>query len=98
MMSTPLPFGTEVEWTDDVPRSWRFIWTPGPMTVTAFDWHDGKPSLYALKFDPNGMCIKPGWIYTVKYKADTGYYDPPLSLTHGEFITKIVHEMWLRRR
>lgn len=90
--------GSIVTWTDNAPDTWRFIWTPGPMTVISACWHDGTPSEYAKKFDENGMCITPGWIITVEYDADsTDYYNPPLSLLLGkEKLEKQVHEKWLK--
>lgn len=93
----PFPIDSVVTWNPDAPKTWQLIWTPGPMIVVGAYWHDGKPSAYALRFGPNGMCITPGWILTVEYGADeTNYYSPPLSLLLGkERITKDIHEKWL---
>ena len=93
-----IPVGTVVKWTSDVPPTWRFIYTPGPMVVRDSFYHSGEASEYAKKFDPEGMKIKSGWIYVVEYPTKgIDYYNPPLSLLWGEKITKMVHELWLEK-
>ncbi len=89
--------GSVVTWNSDAPSIWRVIWTPGPMRVVKARWHDGKPSVYSLKFGADGMGITPGWMLTVEYPADEPrYYDPPLSTYLGkDHATNDVHEKWL---
>ena len=97
MKENLFPIGTMVTWVADVPPTWRFTVTPGPMEVVGGWWNDGTPSEYALRFGENGMEIPPGWILTVKYDADsTDYYDPPRSILFGKsrLVTQ-VHEKWL---
>lgn len=89
-----LQVGNVVMWTDDSPETWRFIHTPGPMTVVSVWHHDGEPSDYARRF---GVRIDPGQMCEVEYDADsTDYYNPPLSLTMGKRLTKVVHSKWLK--
>lgn len=97
-MKCPFEKGDIVVWSDDAPKEWWYIHTPGPMKVVDFWWSDGIPTKYAMMFGSNGMDFRPGWIVTVEYDADsTSYYDPPLSLIlHQKEIRKMVHQMWLK--
>ncbi len=97
--SCPFLPGSLVTWIPNAPKTWRFIYMPGPMTVVSARYHDGTPSEYAKKFGKNGMRITPGWILTVEYDADsTDYYDPPLSLLFGtKRLEKEIHEKWLTK-
>ena len=94
---TVFPLGTLVTWNKDTPTTWRFIYTPGPMTVVSARWSSGISSEYLRKFEMFGdISLKPGWIVTVEYLADSKYYDPPLSLLCGKKrIQKEIHQMWL---
>lgn len=96
-MLCPYKAGDLVTWVDEAPKDWRYVITPGPMTVVSARWTDGKPNELAKKFD-GGFEFKPGWIILVEYDADsTNYYDPPLSLLLGKKrIPKELHEMWLK--
>jgi hypothetical protein len=95
-MECPFPIGSLVTWSLDAPRTWRKIWTPGPMTVISSRWDDGTPTEYSMKF--GGIPRKPGWVIGVEYDADsTDYYNPPLSILIGKRIQKEIHEMWLVR-
>ena len=94
-MVDPFLVGSRVTWTKNIPQSWRYIYTPGPMMVISSHWDAGHPSLYSQRF--GGIPRQPGWIITVRYKADsTNYYDPPLSLLRGKTRFQIeIHEQWL---
>ena len=96
-MRRPFPLGSLVTWNKRAPKTWRFIYTPGPMTVVETYWDDGKPSEYSMRFCEGGIQRVPGRILTVEFDAtSTEYYDPPLSTFFGEDrITCDVHEMWL---
>ena len=91
----PLPNGSLVAWSEDAPSSWRFIWTPSPMTIVSARWDDGNPTEFSQIF--GGIPRTPGWIVTVEYDPDsTNYYDPPLSLLlNAKKFRAEVHEMWL---
>jgi hypothetical protein len=92
----PYPPGTLVTWNADAPDTWHYIYTPGPMRVIDSFYHTGDASDYAKQFHPEGMGIKPGWIYTVDYDPDsTSYYDPPLRLLYGPLLKRMVHERWI---
>lgn len=100
-MPGPFPIGSTVTWSDDAPKTWHFINTPGPMKVVDARYHDGTPSEYLMmfvrKFGGDKPARTPGWIITIEYDPDSsGYYNPPLSLLLGKkLITKDVHEKWL---
>lgn len=90
--------GDIVTWVEGTPASWKFIYTPGPMVVKSIAYYQtGEPSEYALRFDPKGMDLKPGWIIEVEFLADDSkYYDPPRSLLfRTPTLTHLIHEMWL---
>lgn len=94
-MNSPFLIGTRVAWAEDAPKSWHFIYTPGPMFVASACWDDGKASEYSQKF--GGIPREPGWIILVEYDADlTDYYNPPLSfLTGMDRLQKEIHQKWL---
>jgi len=93
--SSSFLIGSLVTWSEDIPESWRFIYTSGPMTVVSVRWDDGIASEYSEKF--GGISREPGWIINVEYNADsTTYYDPPLSLLCGVGkLQKEIHQRWL---
>ena len=95
-MRCPFETGDEVTWADSVPREWLFIWTPGPMTVVSFWWHNGRPSKFARMFGITPRA--PAWMVTVEYDPDsTDYYDPPLSIILGKPLLRMdIHEKWLK--
>lgn len=97
MTECPFAIGSLVTWVDNVPSTWRFTITPGPMQVVLCRWDDGTPSEYSMKF--GGIPRIPGWIVIVEYDADsTNYYDPPLSNLLG--LTRLrreFHQMWLKQ-
>ena len=97
MPTCPFVPNSRVLWASDAPSPWRWIWTPGPMTVISARWDTGAPSEYSRMFHPEGIPRQPGWIVTVEYDPDaSGYYDPPLSLIFGKKLFHMeVHEMWL---
>lgn len=101
-MQCPFPVDSKVTWTEDAPATWRFIWTPGPMTVISARWDNGTPNEYEMLFKEafGGQDRIPGWIILIEYDADsTSYYDPPLSLLLGRKRLQMeVHEMWLREK
>jgi hypothetical protein len=91
------PAGTLLGWADDVPDTWRFIHTPGPLRVEDVYFQTGKPNDYAKRFHPDGFSLEPGNIYQVSFSAKKStYYDPPLSFYIGDRGTILVHEKWLR--
>jgi len=94
-MESPFAVGSLVTWANDAPQTWRFIYTPGPMTVISARFDDGQQGEYAKRF--GGIPRTPGWIITVEYDADsTDYYDPPLSYYfHKQRIQSQIHQMWL---
>ncbi len=96
-MDCPFPIGSLVTWTDNAPKTWRTVITPGPMKVISFRWDEGHASLYSMQF--GGIPRSPGWIINVEYDPDsTDYYDPPLSLLFWQnTFQKEIHEMWLAR-
>jgi hypothetical protein len=68
------------------------------LTIVGSYYNDGTPNDYAKKFDKEGMCLLPGWIYEIAYDADsTPYYDPPRSLSMGKRIVSLSHEKWLQK-
>ena len=91
----PFAEGSLVTWSSDAPKTWHFIWTPGPMIVISSKWSDGAPTEYSMIF--GGISRTPGWVITIEYDADsTKYYDPPLGLILGKArLQKQVHEDWL---
>ncbi len=93
--TNPFTVGSQVIWSEKAPKSWHFIWTPGPMVVISSRWDDGHPSEYSQKF--GGVPREPGWIITVEYDADsTDYYDPPLSSLLGKKkLQEEIHQRWL---
>lgn len=98
-MDCPFTKGDSVTWSQDAPSNWRFLHTPGPMTVVEATYHDGIPTEYSKMFGETGMGIQAGWIVTVEYDADsTSYYDPPLKFYFGtNRVVKMLHEKWLVR-
>ena len=98
-MNCPFSVGDSVGWSEDAPSAWRFLLTPGSMTVVSTRFHDGTASPYAqyLTSDADGLCLAPGWIVRIEYDADaTHYCDPPRSLLfHSATLQMEVHQMWL---
>lgn len=95
MMSPPYADGSLVTWAPDVPSTWHYTITPGPMVVISSRWDDGHPTEYSMRF--GGIPRQPGWIVTVEFDADsTDYYDPPRSILFGnKRLQKELHEKWL---
>jgi len=91
----PFVVGDQIAWSSDVPDSWQFIYTPGPMTVTDFYWNDGTPSEYSMKF--GGIPFGPAWIVEVEFPIDTNpYYDYTLrAWLHGDVARKLINQRWL---
>jgi len=89
------PFHSLMTWSKDVPQYWRYIYTPGPMTIVSARWSDGRVSEYAKKFGYTSF--DPGWIFYVEYDADSNkYYDPSLNLIFRKKRLRLeIHEKWL---
>jgi len=84
--------GDKVQWTYDVPATWRFIYTPGPMEVTLVQVVDTEPTVFARRFGPTGMNLTPGKLYTVKFPWSE-YYGDLARLPHLVYMT--IHQKWL---
>jgi hypothetical protein len=96
-MTCSFSIGDMVTWSDNAPKTWRFTWTSGPMTVVSVRWDDGTPSKYSERF--GGISRIPGFIVTVEYDADsTDYYNPPRSLLFNKPKLQMeIHEKWLAK-
>lgn len=85
--------GNYVEWMDNVPTSWRFIYSEGPMEIMDIRYQDGAPSKYHLCFGPNGFDLIPGNLLYLRCTKDNPYYNSPPLLKDFMIWT---HEKWVR--